>query len=149
MQVKPRQLKLAKNDGRSRPIKKTTSVVINMDGKRERIIGYIVSGLFYDIIFGKKWTKNDVIYMVKRRIIRFGNKKNGRIIREKGWINRRAPAKVKKKLAFYLNATKILGSTFAEEIRRSKRQRQKNQEPARFFAISIEDINKALKNNHR
>ena len=57
---------------------------MDIDERRERIWGYVIKGLAYDVILGIPWMEaNDVVYLAKKRAFRFGRKKWSHSPREK------------------------------------------------------------------
>lgn len=72
--IQPRSIKLA--DGKIGAfISEITCVNMDIDGRQERIWGYVIPKLAYPIIFGKPWMeKNDVVYLAKRRCLRIGRR---------------------------------------------------------------------------
>lgn len=64
---------------------KVTRIVcanIDIDGRQEKIWGYVMPKLAYPIILGKPWMeKNDVMYLAKRNCLRIGTRRDGIIVR--------------------------------------------------------------------
>ena len=97
--IQPRPIKLA--DGKIGAfINEITCVNMDIDGRLERVWGYVMPKLAYPIILGKPWMeKNDVVYLAKRRCLRIGSRKEGIIVRATDWYKSKAPAKVKSRVA--------------------------------------------------
>lgn len=91
--ITERSLRLA--DGlHSIKICKIACVDMDIDGRHEKIWGYVMPHLAYPIILGKAWMeKNVVVYLSKRRCIRIGTRRNGQIVRERGWYEDKSPKK--------------------------------------------------------
>ena len=155
--IKHRELKLAKNDTQKRHIREITYIDLDIDGRKERVWGYVVKDLAYNLILGKPWMEhNDVIYLSRKRAIRFGGKKHGLVVREKGWYGAGAPHQVKAKVATIQSMKMIIGCHFSAEVNRARKAtakaRRKREDPAttpanaitQVFAITMADINKAL-----
>ena len=71
--IKPRELKLAKKDSQQQSIKELTFVDVDIDGRHEKIWGYVIDKLAYNMILGNPWMKaNAVVYDALQRSIRFG-----------------------------------------------------------------------------
>lgn len=69
-------LYLAKNDGMERKINEITFADFDINGSRERVNGYVIPNLAYDVILGKPWMEhNNVTYLSRKRMIRFSSKK--------------------------------------------------------------------------
>ena len=76
--VTPRELQLAEKDTQTRHITHITYADFDIDGRKERVWGYVIKNLAYPIILGKPWMeKNDVVYLAKKRAIRFGSQSRG------------------------------------------------------------------------
>ncbi|KAL5594252.1 uncharacterized protein BROUX77_006207 [Berkeleyomyces rouxiae] len=130
--VKRRELLLAENDTKKRWISEIAVCDIDIDGRKERVYGYVIPNLAYDMILGKPWMeKNDVVYSAKERMITFKDQGDRLIVREKGWREAHAGAP---------KASMVMAAVFAAEIRRGRKSKQKLQ----VFSASIQDINKAL-----
>ena len=83
--IQARELKLAKKDSQGQAITEITCVDIDIDGKHERIRGYIIEDLAYNMILGDPWMRqNNIVYNARPRYIRFGPP-GGLIVRAKGW----------------------------------------------------------------
>lgn len=62
IKIPKRDLHLAENDGKKRTGHYITYADFDFDGRQERIYGYIIKDLAYDIILGKPWMEhNDVM----------------------------------------------------------------------------------------
>ncbi|KAI1000299.1 hypothetical protein K3495_g7894 [Podosphaera aphanis] len=140
MKISQRSLQLAENDGKQRVIDEITCAEFDIDGRREKVFGYIIRDLAYDIILGKPWMEhNDVVYLAKKRVIRFGSKKYGQVVRELGWYENAAPESLKKKIQHVATARKVIRTKFISLMNLARKEIG-----SRIFAISMEDINKAL-----
>ena len=63
LSVRHRSLKLAK-EGPTIPITEMTYVTLDINGRAERVFGYVVDNLQYNIILGKGWAeRNNVTVM--------------------------------------------------------------------------------------
>ena len=140
--VVPRELQLAEKDTQKRQITHITYADFDIDGRKERVWGYIIKNLAYPIILGKPWMeKNDVVYLARKRAIRFGSRKQGLIVREKGWYEHRAPHSVMSRVAHVKigAAVMMIGSHFSALVKRSRRD-----PGVTIGSATIRDINKAL-----
>lgn len=80
-QIKPRPLMLA-NGKKTGDIKKIALFELDIDGRCENCWAYVAPNLIYPLILGKPWMElNDVIYMAKRRCLRFGSRNKGLWVR--------------------------------------------------------------------
>ncbi|KAI1001019.1 hypothetical protein K3495_g7177 [Podosphaera aphanis] len=121
--VTHRFLKLAK-DGPQIPITEMTWATLEIDGRAERVFGYIVPNLQYNIILGKGWAeRNNVTYEA---------------VKESGWMERDELSGSMHQLR---QAKNVTASIFAAEIRRGR----KANKHLHLFSITVADINKALK----
>ena len=85
IKVEPRELKLAKDDDFTHNI---TNVTLDINGRRERLWGYIIKNLHYDVILGKGWAENNnVVYKAGKRQLRIGNGPTRVSVRESGWMD--------------------------------------------------------------
>ena len=80
-----------------------------------------------------------MIYLSKRRAIRFGSKKDGFIVEAKGWYNSPRPTTAQKRVQEIAAATKIMAADFVKLIKSTK-----NKKGIEVVAITMSDINKAL-----
>ncbi|KAI0996566.1 hypothetical protein K3495_g11617 [Podosphaera aphanis] len=149
LSIKTRELRLAKKDSQRRVINKLTYVDTDIDGRREKIYGYVIEDLSYDMILGDPWMRaNAVVYDARRRAIRFGSK-GGLIVRAKGWedrMNQNSKAKINYLKVKLGGAHQVLGSQFAAIATRA---RSKKDHDTKLFAASISDINKALETKRK
>jgi hypothetical protein len=125
--IERRDLKLAKNDEKERSINFITKVEIDIDGRKETIYGYVIKDLAYDAILGKPWMeKNDVVYLAKKRAIRFGSTRQGLLVRESGWYNSRAPNEVQQRVSCVKSGTAVMviGSVFSAYVKRLRLRNQ-------------------------
>ena len=66
--VESRELKLAQEDEHTHPIDSITYVTLDINGRRERLWGYVIKNLHYDLILGKGWAEsNNVVYKAGKR----------------------------------------------------------------------------------
>ena len=84
---------------------------------------------------------NNVVFVAKKRAVRFGSKKHGLVVREKGWFDTRAPNVVKNRIASVKRGTarQVIGCQFAAIMKRARKD-----PGTRIFAATMADINKAL-----
>ena len=140
IQIPSRSLQLAENNGKDRVIDEITFADFDIDGRQERIYGYVISGLSYDVILGKPWMEhNDVVYLSRSRTIRFGQKKTGLVVREANWYDSKAPTSVRKMVHHVARAAKVTGVHFLKIA--NSRNKIRN---IHIFAVTLQDINKAL-----
>jgi hypothetical protein len=120
-----------------------TYATIDIDGRVERIHGYIIDDLSFPIILGKPWAeRNSVRYIAEKKKMYIGIKDQRITIREKGWLDRNGPHK---RLKQAYSASIVTGSVFLAIIARARKELKKeNSQPPTVLAISISDINKSL-----
>ncbi|KAI0993816.1 hypothetical protein K3495_g14368, partial [Podosphaera aphanis] len=136
--VTHRSLKLAK-DGPQIPITEMTWATLDIDGRAERVFGYIVANLQYNIILGKGWAeRNNVTYEAGKKFLTLGSGANAIKVKESGWMERDELSGSMHQLR---QAKNVTASIFAAEIRRGR----KANKHLHLFSITIADINKALK----
>ncbi|KAI0994752.1 hypothetical protein K3495_g13431 [Podosphaera aphanis] len=86
IQIPIKSLQLAENDNKKRTISEISFANFDIDGRREKVYGYVTQDLAYNIILGKPWMeRNDVVYLAKKRAIRFDSKPDSLLIREHSW----------------------------------------------------------------
>lgn len=146
--VEKRRLVLAKSEDREKAatISQMTYATIDIDGRQERVFGYIIKDLAYPIILGKPWgERNDVVYRAKGRTLRIGSKAHGIVVREKGWYetNRFASARTHA----IQSAKQVTGAVFGAMTSRARKHRDNLK--SIVFAVTINDINKALQEKER
>ncbi|KAI1003431.1 hypothetical protein K3495_g4780 [Podosphaera aphanis] len=135
-----RSLQLAENDGKERIINEIIYANFDIDGRREKIFGYIFKDLAYDIIFGKPWIEcNNVVYLSKKRAIRFGSNPNSLIVREKWWFEDKAPSDVRSQIGHVATTIKVMAANFLRLFNSVE-----GENGCQVFAITVEDLNKAL-----
>lgn len=141
--ISERLLKLAQNgEPAAEGIKEITFTDIDIDGRIERIWGYVIKGLAHPLILGKPWMEhNDVTYVAKEHAIRFGDDPDALLVREKGWLDSYAPKEIRQRVRPYQDAVSVTAATFGAILRRARRVRNGTQ----IMAISLEDIRKALR----
>ena len=142
--IKPKELKLAKEDPQQRVIHEITYADIDIDGKLETIWGYVINDLAFNLILGDPWMrKNDVVYNARRRFIRFGLP-GGLTVKAKGWENNGSIRDISKLSCLGINkgsTHQILGSEFAALVTEARKTQHAGM---RIFAASIAEITKAL-----
>jgi RNase H-like domain found in reverse transcriptase/Reverse transcriptase (RNA-dependent DNA polymerase)/Integrase zinc binding domain/Integrase core domain len=142
IEIEPRHLKLAQEDGTQRgKITHITFVDADLDGRQERIYGYVIKDLSHNIILGKPWMEqNDVIYHGKERKLTFGDSA-GLEIREKGWLYTDAPSEVQTRIAnLRIESPRLMiGSHFATLMKRCRKDKS-----SIISAVTVHDITKAL-----
>lgn len=139
--IDPMRLQLA-NGKCSTRITHMANLMLDIDGRQERMWSYVVPDLAYPMILGKPWLEqNDVYYMAKRRCIRFGSRKHGLIVHASDWYEKGAPAKVRQRLAqLELNSASLTsGPVFAKLVKKARKLKN-----ALIGSISMHDITKAL-----
>lgn len=142
MQMAERKLELAQEGNKETypdaTISEFTWMVIDINGRRERLWAYIIPGLQYNMILGKRWAEdNDVVYKAGKRQLRIGRGHSQVRIREAGWMD--APA-VKGRTKEIREAKLVSSSVFAATVKRARWQDKR----LHLFSASMEDINKAL-----
>ncbi|CCE29272.1 uncharacterized protein CPUR_02965 [Claviceps purpurea 20.1] len=136
--VESRELKLAKDDDHSHPIDSITYLNLDINGRRERIFGYVIKDLDYDLILGKGWAEaNHVVYKAGKRLLRIGDGPTRINVREAGWMNRPAVHEHTKHIR---DATVVSARLFKALTERAHRRKEVMQ----LCSVSISDINKAL-----
>lgn len=124
--IEARPLRLADKDEREKMITHITYADIDINGRCQRIFGYIIKDLSYDLILGKPWMeKNGVVYRSAKRTIEFEDGCGG-VVHEKGWYQNGAPKEVKTKVSPYhatAAAMMMIGSHFAALERRARRDK--------------------------
>ena len=140
-QIKPRPLLLA-NGKKTGDIIKIAFFELDIDGRCENCWAYVAPNLIYPLILGKPWMElNDVIYMAKRRCLRFGSRNKGLWVRASGWHINKAPLSIKRRVAPFNKDLAALSSVseFADHLRWARYNNR-----TIIGAVSIEDITKAL-----
>ena len=136
--INPRELKLAKNDPDSHPISDVTYVTLDINGRRQRLWGYIINDLHYDLILGKGWAEaNDVVYEAAQRQLRIGTGATQICVRETGWMDRPA---VRERTKHIREATLVSARVFKSLAQRAHRRN----EDITIASVTMADINKAL-----
>lgn len=134
--VRHRSLKLAK-EGPTIPITEMTYVTLDINGRAERVFGYIVADLHYNIILGKGWAeRNNVTYKAGMKFLTLGSGANAIRVKESGWMEQEKSGHIRQ----LHQAKHVTASVFAAEIRRGKNASK----PLYLFSVTIADINKAL-----
>lgn len=136
--IQERQLKLAKGDEHTHRIQYMTYATIDIDGRRERIFGYVIPGLHYDLILGKGWGEcNNVIYKAGKRQLRIGRGPSRVRIRESGWMDNPL---VRDRTKHIRNSSVVAASTFIGLVKRAG----KRKEELTIASVTMTDINIAL-----
>jgi len=133
IKIKPRRLKLAKDDSDTYQITEVAEFILDLEGRSQRLVGYVVDDLAYDVILGKPWMEqNDVVYHAKARRIVFQDTLQE--IREKGWSE--AAQYAQQREARFAIAS--LMSAWA------KRAKGASYQVTKIFTTTMADINRAL-----
>ncbi|CCE31587.1 uncharacterized protein CPUR_05440 [Claviceps purpurea 20.1] len=136
--IESRELKLAKDDNHSHPIDSVTYLNLDINGRRERVFGYVIKGLHHDLILGKGWAEtNHVVYKAGKRLLRIGTGPTRINVREAGWMDRPA---VHERTKHIRDATVVSARVFKALAERAHRRK----EAIQLCSASIADINKAL-----
>lgn len=139
--IDPRVLKLADNDetGQKKMITHLTFIEMDVDGRKERIYGYIIENLRYKMILGKPWMEqNDVLYHSADRKLTFGDSP-GLEVKEKGWEHEAGPLQARIAGMELESAGLMSGAYFM-----ALAKRHRNNPEAVIGAATIHDITKAL-----
>lgn len=128
-------------DGKYSKISKIACLYLEIDGHHEKLWGYVMPQLAYPIILSKTWMeKNNVVYISRRRCIRFGTRGNGMTGRENGWYENKSPKSVQEQIAHVLS--KQCGLISEAEFNTIL-----NKELSKDFqvaAVSVNDVTRAL-----
>ena len=139
--VSPRKLTLA--DGKvTASITEMARVDLDIDGREENLIGYVMPELAYPIILGKPWMEyNNVVYTAKLGCLRIGSRKQGILVRSSGWYERDAPAKVQACVSHVSmrGVSTLTPIEFANTLKNSD-----SSEKVCIGAVTIRDITRAL-----
>ncbi|KAI0998037.1 hypothetical protein K3495_g10153 [Podosphaera aphanis] len=85
IKIPEKTLQLAEKDEKERTISEMTFIELDIDGRREKPYGYIILDLAYDMILGKPWMEqNDLVYVARKREIRFGSSDVIQVVKEQG-----------------------------------------------------------------
>lgn len=115
---------------------------VDVDGRQEKLWGYVMPNLAYPIILGKPWMEhNDVVYSAKRKCLRIGSRKYGMVVRASGRYEQGSPTKVKERVSYVSirNVAIESGVNFANLLKLSKKTKN-----CMIGAISMNDITRAL-----
>ncbi|KAI1006338.1 hypothetical protein K3495_g1882 [Podosphaera aphanis] len=139
--ITPRHLRLA--DGtKAQTITRIARIEIDIDGRQERIWGYVMPNLAYPLILGKPWMElNNVVYSAKRQTIRVGSRKHGMVVRASGWYENQSPTKIQERVS-YISIDQV-SKVSSEGLSRILNRREKLQKTI-LGAVSIHDITRAL-----
>lgn len=84
--INHRLLKLAKDDKVCFKIKYITYATLDINGRKERLWGYVIPGLHYGLILGKGWAeRNNAIYKAGEHLLSIGQNNQQIQVYEKGW----------------------------------------------------------------
>ena len=84
--IKSRGLKLAKSDVQQRAIYEITCVDMDIDGRNDKVWGYIIENLSCEVILGDPWMRaNSILYNARQHSICFGPP-GGLFVRAKGCV---------------------------------------------------------------
>lgn len=138
----PRKLTLA--DGKATVnITKMARINLDIDGRKEDLMRYVMPNLAYPIILGKPWIEyNNVVYTAKLGCLRIGSRKHGILVRASGWYDKGAPQKIQTRIS-HVSINKILTLTPMEFV--TTMQKSKDKEKITVGAITVNDITRALK----
>ncbi|CCE34913.1 uncharacterized protein CPUR_08852 [Claviceps purpurea 20.1] len=115
-----------------------TYLNLDINGRRERVFGYVIKDLHYDLILGKGWAEaNHVVYKAGKRLLRIGTGSTRINVREAGWMNRPT---VRERTKHIRDATVVSARVFKALAERAHRRKETMQ----LCSVSISDINKAL-----
>lgn len=139
--IDPRPLQLA--DGKvAADITHIAKVELDIDGRLEKLRGYVVPKLAYPIILGKpRMERNNVMYSARKNYLRFGSRKHGMIVHACSWYEKRAPPKIQS-LVVHVKVEQVAlvsGSAFAGLARRTRKEKS-----GIIGAASVYDITRAL-----
>lgn len=136
--VEERQLKLAKDDDHSHTINHITYVTLDINGRRERIWGYVIKDLHYDLILGKGWAeRNNVVYKAGKHLLRIGDGPQRVRVREAGW---RDDPRVQLRTKHLRDSTLVSARVFKSIAHRADRRKDE----IMIASVTMEDISKAL-----
>jgi predicted aspartyl protease len=144
IKISPRQLEEAagKNAEPSTVLDTVSYASIDIDGhQQKRVFFYVVPGLAYDVVLGKPWLEDaDVTISAKRGCLNIG------VSGIRVWNHEKASYKPPS-----IKAVQVMASAFMAEVRRSRRKNKGDGATLNtgVFAISIADIEKALKPRQR
>lgn len=138
--VERRRLQLADNTSPNNWITEISCVSLDIEGRAMKVWGYVIRNLSYDLILGKPWMENhDVVYLAKKRAIRFGSNRKGQVVREAGWLDAVAARRPELAALRSPEAGLVTGAVFAKIAQRAEKKRD-----TQIFGASLEDINRAL-----
>ncbi|KJZ68287.1 hypothetical protein HIM_12322 [Hirsutella minnesotensis 3608] len=136
--VEKRLLKLAKKDEIQHAITDMAFITMDIDGRAERLYGYVIPGLEFDLILGKGWAeRNDVVYKAGKRFLQIGRGNSRVKVRESGWMDKQHVIDRTKDLR---DARLVSASVFMATTKRMRRLKK----DAHLFSVTTADINKAL-----
>lgn len=129
---------LAQDKGKHSYITHATFATININGHKEKLWGYIIKDLHYDLILGKGWAeKNYVTHIVDQHTLLIGQGTNKVKVHENDRLNSDS---VKQKTKYIREGKLLSALAFSSFIKQAY-------DKERDFAIAsvkISDINKAL-----
>lgn len=132
--IPPRPLQLAKDGTPDYNLNSLTYATVDVNGRVERVYGYIIPHLHYDLILGKGWAeRNHAVYKAKRRLLQIGQSTHRTNVHESGWLIQHKPH-------LRENARLTCAAVFAMELRRAARDGH----AMPLCTVSVADIEKAL-----
>ena len=136
--VKQRILKLAKDEKNCFIIEFITYATLDINGRKERLWGYVIPGLHYDLILGKSWAeRNKAIYKAEEHLLVIGQGHQQVQVYESGWTN--CNPKLDKTL--YIKQAKLVSALVFSAYTKTARLSNSN---LLLASVTIADINKAL-----
>ena len=134
--VSPKELRLAKKSDKSNKIfvNEICWADVDLDGKLERIYGYVIEGLAHDLILGEPWMRlNDVVYRARERTL-FMEKDQHYVRIQDSTLQSRDIAMIR-------------NTEFSARVKPAYRQNKnggQQDQTLSIYAASIHDINKML-----
>ncbi|KAI1003065.1 hypothetical protein K3495_g5141, partial [Podosphaera aphanis] len=136
--VEPRELKLAKDDDKSYKINYITFVTLDISGRKERLWGYVIHGLHYDLILGKGWAeRNNAVYQAGDHVLHIGQGHQ----KVKIYESTESSSDQAEDLTKYIREAKLVSAHVFSALTRRARN---NKEELILASVTISDINKAL-----
>lgn len=139
----PRIIKLAK-DAPTESIDTITYADIDIDGRKERVFGYVIPGLAHPIILGNPWLESNAVQLDPgEHSLLF--KREGLRVYKTGWLtSQAAPSEVQRRIAA-LDVQQVARRSFQVMSKRVERRAKKeSSRKAQVFAVTVADISKAL-----
>ncbi|KAI1006047.1 hypothetical protein K3495_g2170 [Podosphaera aphanis] len=136
--IEKRELKLAKEDVNPYKISHVTYVTLDIQGRRERLWGYLIRDLQYDLIPGKGWAeRNKVIYEAGKHTLHMGQENQQVTVHEIGWMKKDHILNKTRYIQEGKLVSALVFSTFTKRV-------QKSNGDLILASVTIADINKAL-----